>query len=99
MAPGEMNVFQAAAVAVDAGASPVLRHAAVGIVGEELMKDDLVRKGAADGKRIAHHGPLRLTVQTEDFSQIVNEARQDEPAWLSIPADLFGCLQQMLQLR
>src|SRR6266498_4921715 len=99
MAPGEMNVFQAAAFRVDAGSSLVFRLAAVGIVGEELMKDDLVRIGAAYWKRIADHGPLRLSVKTEDFSQIVNEARQDEPARMSIPADLFGRLKQMLKLR
>src|SRR6266516_604430 len=58
MAPGEMNVFQAAAFRVDAGSSLVFRLPAVGIVGEELMKDDLVRIAAAYRKRIAYHGPL-----------------------------------------
>src|SRR5216117_1555688 len=61
MAPGEMNVFQAAAFRVDARSSLVFRLATVGIVGEELMKDDLVRIGATYWKRIAHHGPLRLS--------------------------------------
>src|SRR5437870_4825354 len=64
MAPGEMNVFQAAAFRVDAGSSLVFRLAAVGIVGKQLMKDDLVRIGAAYWKRIADHGPLRLSVKT-----------------------------------
>src|SRR5256884_6689277 len=64
MAPREVNVFQAAAFRVDAGSSLVFRLAAAWIVGEELMKDDLVRIGAAYRKRIAHHGPLWLSVKT-----------------------------------
>ena len=57
---------------------------AVGIVGEEFREDDLVGKGAADRKRVAHDGPLRLAEQAEDLAQIVDQpVRMNHRGWPS----------------
>ena len=72
---------------------------ASGFVGEKLAVHDAVVKCAADGKRVAHHGPLRFTKQAQHFAQVVNQPGEHEPIGVPGGADRLGRLQQMLQLR
>src|SRR5438067_1618351 len=58
----------------------------------------MLRKGAAYRKGVAHHRPLRLSEQAENFAQVMKETGEDEPARLSVGSQRFGGLQQMLYL-
>ena len=98
MAPGELDPVQSAAFFVHAETGLVSGHATVRVVGEKLVENDLVRPGATDREGVAHHRPLRFAKQAEDFSQIMDQAGQDEPAGMAITANLFGGLEQMLEL-
>src|SRR6266850_4237758 len=98
MAPGEMHLVKAAAFFVNAGASLILRHPAVGIVGEKLMKNNPVRPGAADGKRVADHGPLRFAKEAENLAQVMDQPGEDKPSWVAVLADLLRRLKQVFEL-
>src|SRR5438045_6569940 len=82
----EVRVIQAAVRLVDSILRLVLGLAAVWIGGKELGKNDLIRVGAAHGERIADDSPLRLTIEAEHFSKIVQKARENEPPRMAVLA-------------
>ena len=94
-----MDLIQSATFLVNPRACLVARVLRVGIGLEEILEHDAVRIGAADGKGVAHHGPLRLAVEAKHFAEIVNETGENEPARLAVLANLFGGLQQVFELR
>src|SRR6185437_1701909 len=47
---------------------------------------------------VSNHSPLRLSPQAKNFTEIMNEARQNKPAWVPVSPDGFRRLQQMLDL-
>ena len=72
---------------------------AVGVGRQEFAEHDLVGVGAAHREGIAHDGPLRLAEQAQHLAEVVNQARQHEPARMPVAANRFGRLQQVLDLR
>src|ERR1051326_9405090 len=76
----------------------VTRLAPVGVVGKKLVKHNSVRPGATDRERITHDRPLRLAVEAKDFSEIMNQAGQNEPARMPVATDLLRCLKQVIEL-
>src|SRR5262245_32227849 len=93
-----MNSIQPAAFLVNPQGSLEPRVLRVWIRGKVLGEDDGVRVSAAHRERISDYGPLRFAPQAQNLAQIVDQAGQDEPARISIPADLLGGLQQMFEL-
>jgi len=53
---------------------------------------------ASDGKRVAHHRPLRLAEEAEHLAEIVDQAGEHEPAGMPVAADRLGRLQKVLDL-
>ena len=74
------------------------RIAAVRVVGEELGVDDPIAERASHREGITDDRPLRFAEQAQDFTQVVNQAGQDEPVLVPIGADGLGRLQQVLAL-
>src|SRR5258706_8932729 len=99
MAPGHANVVESAILLVNAGLRLKTRFPAVRVVREKTVKHNLVRVGRADWKSVADHGPLRLAEQAQNLAEIVNHSREDEPARMSVAADLLRGLQQVIELR
>src|SRR5437588_11641310 len=98
MAPGKMDIIQAATFGVDASAALIAGFGAVGIFGEELVENDFVRPGASDRKRVTNHGALRFTEEAKDFAEIVDKAGEDEPAGMAVVTNLLGGLEQVFEL-
>src|SRR6266478_386955 len=90
----EVHVIQPAVRLVDSILRLILGLAAVGIRGKEFRKNNLIGVRASGGERIAYYSPLRLPIQTEDLSEIVQKARENEPPGMPILADRFRSLQQ-----
>src|SRR3954471_4893684 len=99
MSPRHRDIVQSTALLIYAQPALKLRLICIGVVSEELVKNDLVGPGAAHRECIPDDRPLRLPIETEDFSEIVNEAGEDEPPRMPIFPDLLGGLQQVIQLR
>ena len=91
-----VHVLEAAIRLVDSVFRLVLGHIAVGVVGEVLMKDDVAGPGAADGEGVADNAPLRFTVKAKAFTEVVEEADENDPSGMTVTADGFGCLEQVL---
>src|ERR1043165_5985543 len=70
VSPGEVHLVQPATFCVNADSRLETWLAAVGIVAEILMKDDIVRPGTADREGIPYDGPLRFSKKTKDFAEI-----------------------------
>lgn len=98
VAERKMNFIEAAIRFVDAIFGLILRNFAVGVGGEEFGENDVRRISAADRERIAHDGPLRLPVKAKNFSEIMQKTGEDKPARITIFANCFGSLQQVLDL-
>src|SRR5215472_11540521 len=94
-----MDVVEAAVRFINTVLGLKLSHSAVRIRGEIFRKDNFGRVGTADGKCVPYHCPLRLTIQAEDLTEVVNEARENEPARVAIFSNRFSRLQQVLDLR
>jgi hypothetical protein len=63
VSPGELHLFESAALGVDTIGSLVPRILAVGIGLKELVEHNLVGIRAADRKSIADDGPLRFAMR------------------------------------
>src|SRR5438874_2336076 len=87
VSPGEMDRVEAAAFLVDPAPGLVFRDVRVGIALEEPREDDPRVPRAAHREGISYDRPLRLAEQAEDFPEVVDQPRQDEPPRMSIPAD------------
>src|SRR6266542_6302410 len=98
MTPGQVYFAETAAFFVDACASLIPRHPDVGVVLEKLMKNNLIRPGATDGKRITDHGPLRFAEEAENLAQIMDQPGKDKPARVAVLANLLGRLMQVFEL-
>src|SRR5712692_11880249 len=94
----EMNLIEPAVRFVDAIIGLVFGNRAIGIGGKEFRKNDLLRESASDRERITHYGPLGLPIKAEHFPEIVHKTGQNEPARMTILANRFGGLQQVLDL-
>ena len=101
VAPGEHDVVEAAAGAVDAELGAVDLVAVVRVVLEGLgAVDDTVVKGAADGEGVTDNVPLAFGgEEIQQLAQVVDQARQLHPARLTVTTDGLGGLEQMLDLR
>jgi len=55
-------------------------------------------QAATNRKRIADDCPLRLAVEAKDFAEIMNQPGENEPARMAIAPDLFGGLEEMIEL-
>ena len=76
------------------------RILAVRVVRQKIWETRSCPEYAAPTRKgVAHHGPLRLAPEAKDLPEVVNEAREDEPAWMAVLADLLGRLEQMFELR
>ena len=93
-----MHVLESAVGLVDAVLRLVLGDVAVGIVGEVLVEDDVLRPRASHREGIAYHAPLRLAIKAQALAQVVEETRQHHPARMAVAADCLGGLQQVLDL-
>src|SRR5439155_9226095 len=83
---------------VDPAASLVFGYAAVRVVREELREHDLVRKRTTDRERIADDRPLGLAEQAQNLTEVMNQTGQNEPARVSVAANRFRHLQEVLDL-
>jgi hypothetical protein len=70
----------------------------VRIVRKEFAVHDAVTEVAADWKSVANNSPLRFAVEAQDFAKIMDQAGQYKPVFMSILANGFGGLQQVLKL-
>jgi len=98
VAEGEMDVVESAVRFVDAVLGLVLWDIAVGAGGEEFRENNFAGVGTTYREGVADHGPLRLTIETEDFAEVVEESGEDEPAGMAVLANRFGRLQEMFDL-
>lgn len=98
MTPGEMKGIQSATFFVNAVSSLESGVVAIGVVSKKLRENDFVGISAADWKSITDDGPLGFSPQAEDFSEVMDQAGEDEPPWMAIVSDLFGGLQEVFQL-
>src|SRR5262249_51451494 len=99
MAKGEVDLVETAIGFVDAIFRLVLTNLAVWVGRKKFRENNLVGVSATNRERITHYGPLRLPIQTKNFSKIVQKARENEPAWMAILSNGFGRLEEMLDLR
>src|SRR6266704_6756590 len=76
----QVHVIQAAVRLVDSILRLILGLLAVWIGGKEFRKNHLIRVRAPGGERIAYYGPLRLAIETEHLSKIVQKAGKNEPS-------------------
>src|SRR5258708_7015696 len=63
------------------------------------MKNDLVGPGAANRKGVSDDSPLRFAIEAKDFAKIMNQAGENKPARVTVAADLFGGLKEVIELR
>src|SRR6266700_276517 len=99
MSPGKLDLVQAAAFLVNAKSRLIAGIVAVRIVREELEEHNLVRITTTRWVRVTHDGPLRFAPEAKHLAEIVDHARQNEPARVAVGADLLSRLQQVLELR
>src|SRR6516162_1410964 len=66
VAEGEMDVVESAVRFVDAVLGLVLWDIAVGAGGAEFRENNFAGVGTTYREGVADHGPLRLTIETED---------------------------------
>src|SRR5215467_2697172 len=93
-----MNFVEATIRLIDAILGLILGNSTIGICPEEFRENNIGRIGAADGEGITYDGPLRLAIQAENFSEIVQETRENEPARMTVFANCFGSLKQVFDL-
>src|SRR5438067_3622273 len=93
-----MHLIEAAVWLIDAVPRAVNRVVGVGICLEILRKHDLIGVCAPYREGIAHNAPLWLTPQAQHFAKVVDEAGQNKPARMPIPANGLGGLQQVFDL-
>ena len=99
VAPAQHNVVHTAAGAVDAVFSAINRIGRVRVAGKSVRVDDGAVEGAADGEGVAHDVPLALGVEEEEqLAEIVDQARELEPAGLAVATDGLGRLEEVLDL-
>src|SRR5438067_13905207 len=98
MAPGKMDIIQAATFGVDARAALIAGFGAVGIFGEELVENGFVRPGAAERKRVTNHCPLWFTEKAKEFAEIEDKAGENERAGMAGVTNLLGGLEQVFEL-
>ena len=98
VAPGEFNAIETGVLLIEAEAGLVTRILAVGIVSEEFVENDFFGIRAADRESVADHSPLRFAKETENLAEIMDQAGQDEPARMTVAADLFGGLEEVIEL-
>src|SRR5438309_1911108 len=91
-------MIQAAALFIDTISRLEAGVPVVRIFGEELRENDLPGVRATGGKCVAHHRPLRLAPQAENFPQIMHETGEDHPARLAVHAKLLRSLKQVFEL-
>lgn len=100
VAPGEHDVVQTAARAVDSELGVVDGVVEVLVVLEGLAAvDDALIEATADGECVSDDIPLTLGVEeVEQLAQVVDETGQLHPAGLAVAADGLGGLQEVLDL-
>eukprot|EP00053_Salpingoeca_punica_P005899 m.57254 g.57254 ORF g.57254 m.57254 type:complete len:376 (-) comp13445_c0_seq3:345-1472(-) len=99
VAPGHEQAVQAAVGLVDAKVRVVLRVLLVGAELKLLAEDDRLAGLAADGVRVAHCRPLRLTPQRKDLADVVDEPGEVEPVLVRVQlADALGCLESVARV-
>jgi hypothetical protein len=98
VSPAHEHIVESAFLLVDPGLRLILGNLLIRVLVEEFREDDGIGIGASDGKSIADDSPLWFAVEAEDFTEVVDEAGEDEPSWVSIGADLLGGLDEVLEL-
>src|ERR1700730_16794883 len=98
MTEREVNLVEPAVLFVDAILGLVVGHPAVRVGRKKFRENDLIRVSTTDRERAAHDCPLGFAIQTEHFSKIMHKSGKDEPARMTILANCFGGLKEMLDL-
>jgi len=93
-----MDIFQATVWLIYSILRLVLGNISVWISAEVFGKDDPMGPGASDWERVAYDSPLRLSIQAEALPEVMDKSDEHHPAGMTVLADSFGGLQQMLDL-
>ena len=72
VAPGEMDLIEAAALLVNSKAGLELRIFGVGIIAEIRVENNFLGVLASDRESIADDRPLRFAEEAKDFSEVMN---------------------------
>lgn len=100
VAPAQHDIVHATARCVDTVLGAVDLILVVWVVLESVGVDDLGGVGAADRECVANYVPLALgVVEEKELAEVVNKTYKLEPTRLSIAANGFGRLEEMLDLR
>ncbi len=93
-----MDVIQAAIGFIDAEFGVVTLVVRIRVSSEVFGINDLIGMSATHRKSVADHGPLRLVEKAKHLAHVVHQSYQYEPIRVSVGANGFGSLQQMLPL-
>ncbi|KAG5290737.1 hypothetical protein I7I50_00584 [Histoplasma capsulatum G186AR] len=99
MAPGKHHIIKAAVWVIYAEFGPIYLVPKVGVVCECFRIDNSLIEGASNRECISNHIPLAFCTEKEEkLSQIMNQARELHPSWLTITSDGFSRLKKMANL-
>ena len=99
VAPRQVDAVEAGVFLVDAEARGHHGVPAVGVQVKIFGIDAPIGELAADRERIPDYRPLRFAEMAEQLSQVVDQAGDDQPAWLPGAAHRLCGLQRVFDLR